>query len=879
MASEKMSRYQYQPLDSNTNQIRLLRLRKGYHTDTIECEIFDTSLDEADCMPYEALSYTWGYESEPAEIRLNGELAWVTWNLYMALSCLRLSDQDRLLWVDALCINQANDQERGHQVSHMKEIYQNAEQVLIWLGRAGDNVDLLFDLMTQLERRAMLQSNYRKQSPNSWRAIWPAMVEEQGGTQSVVYVKRRIAMLDLLQREWFRRIWVLQEAASARRALIVCGWRSISSRTFALMPSLMDIEPDAHSRAVLEIMPGHLRGSCWWSEKRTLETLLWKFRSSQASDPRDRVYALLGISSDACRKEVFPANYEIDVGLMSQNAISYLLFKTVHDPFLHHLPRWDLDRILSLLETPDLLAIEVFKWALFNSDDPLALRILSLEGLDVNQDGSPGRTPLLILISQGGHEKVLYQLLSRDDIDVNVKVAGFTALYQAVMFGHKGVVKALLTREDIHIQAICPDGFSPLTAAADKGDFEMVRVLLDHGAHIDGSYNGSSITPLRVASTSLHPKAVKLFLERSAKADGPNGYSLLTASDEVNVVMAKSLLDGGENVEGVPNESCTTPLLVAVRRHYPEVVRLLLERGAEVNTKHGEFGSSPLWAASELGYVEIMTMLLDAGADIESHQLPHRATPLACAVENRHWHAVDLLLDRGANPFALHTDGEMVIHKAARFGKIEFLRILHQRNIPMDTEGSTPLHVAAKHGQVEELKFLLSVGADVSRKNEFNQTPLMEAAAFSDSSIVEILIEHGSDVNTLEDGGRTPLMVASLLCRLDTVRVLLNHGADPNIQDVSGKTALMRIVSAVGVAKKHGLSKDAEIAMLLLQSGADVNRADHQGRTALSWAAERGLLGLIRVLLMHGADKTMKDMFGREPLSYALGKTHSHLQQ
>ncbi|KAK7213742.1 hypothetical protein V2G26_020920 [Clonostachys chloroleuca] len=867
-----MSHYQYQPLDSSTNQIRLLRLRKGYHTDAIECEIFETSLDEADCIPYEALSYTWGFESEPAEIKLNGEVAWVTWNLYMALSCLRLSDRDRLLWVDALCINQSNDQERGHQVSHMKQIYQNAEQVLIWLGRAGDNVDLLFDLMTQLERRAMLQSNYRKQSPESWRAIWPVMVEEQGGTESAVYVKRRTAMLGLLQREWFRRIWVLQEAASARRALIVCGWRSISSRTFALMPSLMDIEPDAHSRAVLEIMPGHLRGSCWWSEKRTLETLLWKFRSSRASDPRDRVYALLGISSDACRKEVFPANYEVDIYRTAQNTISYLLFGTLHDPSLHQLPGWDLGHVFFLLETPDVLAMEVFKWALLKSDDTLALRILNLEGLNVNQDGSPGRTPLLIVISQGGHEQVLQHLLAREDLDVNIKVDGYTALHQAAMNGFTDVVEALLTREDIHIQTIGPNGFSALTAAADKGDFEMVKVLLDHGADIDGNYKGS-ITPLRVASTRSHPEVARLLLERGAKADGPNQLSLLTAAaGEGNLEMAKALLDGGLNVEGASNENRTTPLWVASKDRHPEVVRLLLERGAEVNTKHGQFGSSPLWAASELGYVDIMTLLLDAGADIESHQLPHRATPLACAVENGHWDAVDLLLDRGANPFALHTDGEMVIHKAARFGKIEFLRILHDRNIPMDTAGRTPLHVAAKHGQVEELKFLLSIGADVSRKNDFNETPLMEAVAFSDSSVVEILIEHGSDVDTLEHAGRTPLMVASSLCRLDTVRVLLDHGADPNIQDVSGKTALMRIIPLMGTGnKKTKLGKDAEIATLLLESGANVNCQDHQGRTALSWAAERGLFSVIRVLLTYGADKTVKDMFGREPLSYSLG--------
>jgi hypothetical protein len=92
---------------------------------------------------------------------------------------------------------------------------------------------------------------------------------------------------------------VLQEVANARVAMVVCGSKSISTRTFALVPSLLELQVDHHCQAVLDIMPAPSRKESCWSQKRDLHTLLVKFRGSKGTDPRDMVYVMLGMSSDA----------------------------------------------------------------------------------------------------------------------------------------------------------------------------------------------------------------------------------------------------------------------------------------------------------------------------------------------------------------------------------------------------------------------------------------------------------------------------------------------------------------------------------------------------------------------------------------------------
>jgi hypothetical protein len=195
-----------------------------------------------------------------------------------------------------VCINQDDLTERGEQVQQMGSIYSEAERVIIWLGEATYSTDSVMHYMKQLEKEGTKHtSNDQKISDKQWLNIWSAVVHSLSDDQSGLLVE---GLRSLLRRNWFKRVWIIQEVANARVAEIACGGKSVSASIFALTLSLLEITPDSHCQPILDIMPGPLRNSSWWAKKRDLYTLLVKFRESKATDPRDSIYALLGISSE-----------------------------------------------------------------------------------------------------------------------------------------------------------------------------------------------------------------------------------------------------------------------------------------------------------------------------------------------------------------------------------------------------------------------------------------------------------------------------------------------------------------------------------------------------------------------------------------------------
>ncbi|KAH8593084.1 heterokaryon incompatibility protein-domain-containing protein, partial [Bisporella sp. PMI_857] len=142
--------YRYETLDKSTQEIRLLLLRPSKDpTKPIELSIFKVPLQNAN--PYWALSYTWGDASFREKVQLNKLKFSVTRNLFEALKSLqsRLSDELRL-WVDAVCINQGDLDERSQQVKMMCHIYAQADIVAAFMGPLEDGVSLGYQLITVL---------------------------------------------------------------------------------------------------------------------------------------------------------------------------------------------------------------------------------------------------------------------------------------------------------------------------------------------------------------------------------------------------------------------------------------------------------------------------------------------------------------------------------------------------------------------------------------------------------------------------------------------------------------------------------------------------------------------------------------------------------
>lgn len=188
------------------NHIRLLHIEAGIYESPIRCRLVTTSLEASP--PYEALSYTWGSPEQNVTIACDGVLLSVTQNLYDAVQHLREPMHERIVWIDAMCINQKHDQERTDQVGIMRDIYAKASRVVIWLGKETSEDKLAFSMLARFkglfEKHGLVDFG-----PSLDRSYgFPPLSDPEWR-----------ALVRFFQREWFQRIWVVQEATVCQ----LCG--------------------------------------------------------------------------------------------------------------------------------------------------------------------------------------------------------------------------------------------------------------------------------------------------------------------------------------------------------------------------------------------------------------------------------------------------------------------------------------------------------------------------------------------------------------------------------------------------------------------------------------------------------------------------------
>jgi hypothetical protein len=122
----------YSQLDPQRSKIRTLDLLSGAWGDAIECRLRVVSLD--DKPSFKAITYVWGDPQHKRGITHDGQSFFVTQNLFRGLQGVRDPAMKLTIWVDALCINQTDSDERREQIQLMRAIYTSASEVLIWLG-------------------------------------------------------------------------------------------------------------------------------------------------------------------------------------------------------------------------------------------------------------------------------------------------------------------------------------------------------------------------------------------------------------------------------------------------------------------------------------------------------------------------------------------------------------------------------------------------------------------------------------------------------------------------------------------------------------------------------------------------------------------------
>jgi hypothetical protein len=283
--------------------IRLLTVLPSNDFDaTIECELRQYNNSKAPV--YEALSYVWGAAKDVIAIICNGVRIHITTNLHNALRRFRGSSEPKIIWADALCLNQADVEEKNIPVPLMGDVYSKATNTAIYLGEASHkdaaavehSIMAIFDML------------------DSWRV--PASVTEDAFNDSWFEHATQIlsAQVDIdvcwsaveamFSAEWFERMWCIQEIALARdtkcssyamyghiRLLYKCISATSSFLWFA---RIADLQFGRKVKLPHSIAAFTLLEYCEENENYLLDSLR-VVRKHRATDPRDKVYRLLGI--------------------------------------------------------------------------------------------------------------------------------------------------------------------------------------------------------------------------------------------------------------------------------------------------------------------------------------------------------------------------------------------------------------------------------------------------------------------------------------------------------------------------------------------------------------------------------------------------------
>ncbi|KAL1850694.1 hypothetical protein Daus18300_012837 [Diaporthe australafricana] len=362
--SQDSSPFTYSPL--GPGQIRLLTPRID-NSDSLTWKLDSVQLLEGERKKesetvtrcdYDALSYTWGTQDETFPITCNGQTLRVHKNLHDALPCLvmRLRQRDspaRRIWIDAVCINQPDEEEKIVQIGLMSKIYRHATQVIVWFGAGRgphDNAAAvsLIPSITRIANAAVARKvDSRQPEPDSSDM---AMPDASSPVWDVVG--------QVLFNDWYSRLWVLQEIAGARSAVAMVGdseldfdaiedaCQSMINYLSGVNGTILEVlrearircqneSPDLENNLKTILMKGALSEICDTGGQQTsapqpspfaaldpppprvadqlLIPLFMTTMSHRCADPRDRVFGLLGFAEDTTQVDAIGLRHDMDL--------------------------------------------------------------------------------------------------------------------------------------------------------------------------------------------------------------------------------------------------------------------------------------------------------------------------------------------------------------------------------------------------------------------------------------------------------------------------------------------------------------------------------------------------------------------------------------
>lgn len=299
------------PAPLEKDQFRLLKCL-GRKDSMLACSLnVEKFPTEVDTRPrYDALSYVWGDQIKNQKfLNCNGHRIQVTNNLHAALFAIWSTNPNMRLWADALCINQADSEEKSAQVARMHHIYSNASCVRVWLGEADEDVVNMLPCLPQYDQLEDTSYEDNRAYPQ-WECsclhhTGPTAEPKEiclhrlprclvGGDPRIkIWSSVLRGLNNLLGRDWFRRSWTMQEAILARRAVMHFGtytmeWINFRRRCLISDGSGLQIR----NYLVHEVFAAQEATN---KPKYSMSQLLVLAWPREAHDPRDKVFSLFGL--------------------------------------------------------------------------------------------------------------------------------------------------------------------------------------------------------------------------------------------------------------------------------------------------------------------------------------------------------------------------------------------------------------------------------------------------------------------------------------------------------------------------------------------------------------------------------------------------------
>ena len=243
------------------------------------------------------------------------------------------------------------------------------------------------------------------------------------------------------------------------------------------------------------------------------------------------------------------------------------------------------------------------------------------------------------------------------------------------------------------------------------------------------------------------------------------------------------LVQSGGNVNARNFPMQETPLHLATRNGHRFIAQFLVQQGSQVNARNVPWQETPLHLATRNGHRRIAQFLVQQGSQVNARNVPWQETPLHLATRNGHRHIAQFLVQQGSQVNARNVPSrETPLHLASRNGHLQIAEFLvhhgsqvNARNAPWQ---ETPLQLASKNGHQQIAEFLIKTGGLVNaRKRPWKETALYLASRNGHQQIAEVLIQHGGQVDARNiPWQETPLHLAAMNRQQQIAEFLMQHG-------------------------------------------------------------------------------------------------------